>query len=80
MDKLIKFFGTDAVPAILTDRINNEYSHLKGVFERGSTPVEVPEMKKTANLIIDKLKADVDQFNSLLKSIGIELENEVVNE
>lgn len=78
MDKLVKFFGTDAVPAILTDRINNEYSHLKGVFERGSTPVEVPEMKKTANLIIGKLKADEDQFNSLLKSIGIEIE--LVNE
>lgn len=79
MDKLVNFFGTDAVPAILTDRINNEYSHLKGVFERGSTPVEVPEMKKTANLIIEKLKADEDQFKSLLKSIGIEAENEVVN-
>jgi wobble nucleotide-excising tRNase len=77
MDKLVKFFETNAVPAILTDRINNEYSHLKGVFERGSTPIEVPEMKKTANLIIEKLKADEGQFNSLLKSIGIELENEV---
>lgn len=80
IEKLKKFFGADSVPAILTDRINNEYSHLCGVFERGATPVEVPEMKKTANLIIDKLKSDKDQFNSLLKSIGIELVNEVVEE
>lgn len=79
IEKLKKFFGADPVPAILTDRINNEYSHLCGVFERGATPVEVPEMKKTANLIIEKLKADEDQFKSLLKSIGIEAENEVVN-
>ena len=74
IEKLKKFFGPDQVPAILTERINNEYSHLCGVFERGATPVEVPEMKKTANLIIEKLKADEDQFNSFLKSIGIEIE------
>src|SRR5690606_2448468 len=35
------FFGEDGVPAILIDRINNEYSHLSGVFERGSMPIEV---------------------------------------
>lgn len=78
--KLKKFFGTDPVPAILTDRINNEYSHLCGVFERGATPVEVPEMKKTANLIIEKVKSDKDQYKSLLKSIGVELENGEVND
>ncbi len=79
IDKLRKFFERDDVPAILTDRINNEYSHLKGCFERGATPIEVPEMKKTADLIIEKLKTDKDQFNSLLKSIGVDLKNEVVN-
>src|SRR5690606_31243662 len=78
IEKLKKFFGKDPIPAILTDRINNEYSHLCGVFERGATPVEVPEMKKTANLIIDKLKSDKDQFNSLLKSIGIELKEQTI--
>lgn len=78
IEKLKKFFGADPVPTILTERINNEYSHLCGVFERGATPVEVPEMKKTANLIIEKLKADEDQFNSLLKSIGVEIK--LVNE
>ncbi|WP_127844562.1 AAA family ATPase [Psychroflexus aestuariivivens] len=80
IEKLKKFFGADPVPTILTDRINNEYSHLSGVFERGATPVEVPEMKKSANMIIEKLKTDEDQYNSLLKSIGLEFENEVVND
>lgn len=75
-EKLKKFFGTDPVPAILTDRINNEYSHLCGVFERGATPVEVPEMKKTADLIINKLKGDRDQYESLLKSINVEIKKE----
>lgn len=66
------FFGEDRIPAVLTDRINNEYSHLCGVFERGSTPVEVPEMQTAAKHIIERLKQDSDQYSSLLKSIGIE--------
>lgn len=70
IEKYKKFFGPDSVPAILTDRINNEYSHLCGIFERGSTPVEVPEMKKTAKLIIERIKEDKVQFEALLRSIG----------
>jgi hypothetical protein len=72
-DKIIKFFGDEKIPAILTDRINNEYSHLSGIFERGSTPVEVPEMKTTATLIIEKIKEDRAQFEALMKSINIEI-------
>jgi len=77
-EKLTKFFGTDTIPAILTDRINNEYSHMCGVFERGAAPIEVPEMKKSAQLIISKLKSDEHQFESLLKSIGVEILKEEV--
>jgi len=71
--KMKKFFGDEEIPAVLTDRINNEYSHLSGVFERGATVVEVPEMNKTAKLIIDRIKEDNSQYESLLKSIGVEL-------
>lgn len=71
LDKLEKFFGTDRVPAVLTDRINNEYSHLCGVFERGEVPTEVPEMLKTAKLIIETMeKKNLEQYLSLIKSIG----------
>jgi wobble nucleotide-excising tRNase len=69
-EKLKKFFGEDEIPMILTNRLSNEYSHLSGVFERGATPVEVPEIKLVAEKIIDKLKEDEDQYESLLKSIG----------
>jgi len=65
------FFGEAKIPAVLTNRINNEYSHLCGVFERGSTPVEVPEMRTAARQIIERLKADKEQFSALLKSIGV---------
>jgi wobble nucleotide-excising tRNase len=64
------FFGDEKIPAALTDRINNEYSHLCGVFERGAMPVEVPEMMTAARLIIERLKQDNDQFAALLNSVG----------
>lgn len=65
------FFGEDKIPAVFTDRINNEYSHLCGTFERGATPVEVPEMQTAARQIIEKLKDDKEQFSALLKSVGV---------
>ncbi|MEP1385624.1 MAG: AAA family ATPase [Paraglaciecola sp.] len=65
------FFGEESVPAILSDRINNEYSHLAGVFERGSTPIEVPEMHTAAKFILDKIKQnDHEQYISLVQSVG----------
>ena len=71
LDKLEKFFGVDRIPAVLTDRINNEYSHLAGIFERGEIPTEVPEMLTTAQLIIDTLKLkNTDQYYALLSSVG----------
>jgi wobble nucleotide-excising tRNase len=71
--KMKKFFGVEEIPIVLTDRINNEYSHLVGVFERGQSPVEVPEMKKASELIVKKLKEkDEEQYNALLSSVGLE--------
>ena len=70
-ETLSLFFGEDRIPAIFTDRINNEYSHLSGVFERGSTPVEVPEMQTAAKKIIKRLKEDEAQYSALLNSVGL---------
>jgi len=70
-EKLLKFFGGETLPAILTDRINNEYSHLCGVLERGELPIEVPEMNSTAKIILERIKTlDNEQYDSLLRSIG----------
>ncbi|PIE51619.1 hypothetical protein CSA37_10395 [Candidatus Fermentibacteria bacterium] len=46
----------DALAVSLTDRINNEFSHQAGVFERSVLPVDVPEMKTAANFILWKTK------------------------
>lgn len=70
IDKLRKFFGSEEIPVVLTNRINNEYSHLAGVFERGQQLLEEPEMKKSAQLIIERIKfKDEEQYDALIKSI-----------
>ncbi|XTB53546.1 AAA family ATPase [Fusobacterium nucleatum] len=70
-DKLLKFFGGDKQAVILVDRIDNEYSHLEGLFERSMKPVDVPEMRKMAQYILRKIEEkDKEQYDSLLKSIG----------
>jgi wobble nucleotide-excising tRNase len=70
--KLLRFFGNDPLSSVLADRIHNEYSHLSGVFERSMRPIEIPELKKTAQLIINQIKMhDSDQYQALLASIGI---------
>ena len=77
IDKMKSFFGDEEIPVVLTERINNEYSHLAGVFERGQQPVEVPEMKSASELIIKKIKEhDERQYNALLNSIGYQSENQ----
>src|SRR5690606_14017939 len=62
MDKMKKFFGNENIPAIFTDRLNNEYSHLSGILERGESVIEVPEMNKAAKLIIERIKEDTEQY------------------
>jgi len=71
--KYKKFFE-DNIPAIITDRINNEYSHLKGILERGEQPIEAIEsIKKVAKLILKQMKKlDSEQYHALLRSIGVD--------
>ena len=73
-DKLIRFFGGNRQASSLTDRINNEFSHLEALFEKGMPPIDIPEMKKTATFILDKIKEkDSEQYEALLLSIGVEV-------
>lgn len=73
-DKLTRFFGGNRQASSLTDRINNEFSHLEALFEKGMTPIDIPEMKKTATFILEKIKEkDNEQYDALLQSIGIQI-------
>ncbi|ORU93922.1 MAG: hypothetical protein A6F72_07890 [Cycloclasticus sp. symbiont of Poecilosclerida sp. N] len=71
VDKVVGY--TVSTRTEVSDRINNEYSHMAGVFERGATPVEVLEMKTAAICILQKIKhKDPAQYSSLLKSIDVD--------
>lgn len=71
-ERIKKFFGEEEDTAIaLVNRLNNEFSHLEAVPDRGFKPVEIPEIAKVANYVLDKIYAsDKSQYNALLKSIG----------
>jgi wobble nucleotide-excising tRNase len=72
LTKLKRYFDDDSQSAFFIDRINNEYSHLSGSLERGEIVVDVPEIQRSANLILDKIKEkNHDQYAALEKSIGI---------
>lgn len=71
MKRLKCFFNGDEIPAFLVNRIDNEYSHLAAAFERGEMPIDIPEMSKAAQQILDKLEEhDSEQYQALLASIG----------
>jgi hypothetical protein len=71
-ERMRKFFGDgDDAAVALVNRLNNEFSHLEAVPDRGFKPVEIPEIEKVANYVLDKMYAtDPIQYNALLKSIG----------
>lgn len=72
LERIKKFFGDEDTAAIaLVNRLNNEFSHLGTIPDRAFKPVEIPEITKVANFVLDKIySTDPTQFNALLKSIG----------
>jgi wobble nucleotide-excising tRNase len=71
-ERIKKFFGNEEDTAVaLVNRLNNEFSHLEAVPDRSFKPVEIPEIAKVANYVLDKIyESDKVQYNALLKSIG----------
>lgn len=68
--RLKKLWGNNTFDAILSGRLNNEYSHLAGSVERGEQIVDVPEIQKVAISICNKLEEiDKDQYDALINSI-----------
>jgi len=69
--KLNLFFKEDQAAIDLTNRLDNELSHLEEIFDRSMRPIEIPEIPKLANYVLAKVKEkDRDQYDALLKSIG----------
>ena len=69
LKELPRFFSANKTSIELVNRFCHEGSH--GSLERAQRPCELPEEAiKVANIIIEKLQEDKDQFESLVKSIG----------
>ena len=69
-EKLKWFFEDDQTAVTLTDRIDNELSHLELIFDRSMRPIEIPEIPRVAKYVLKRIKdKDKDQFDALLKSI-----------
>jgi wobble nucleotide-excising tRNase len=70
IDKIDKFFEPDHESTALINRLVNEYSHLLEAVDRGTRPIDVPEMKKVAEYVLETVKAqDEPQYNALMTSI-----------
>lgn len=69
-EKIRKFLNNDS-DAILINRIINEFSHLEEIFDRSCLPIDIPEMRNIAAIILERIKeVDSEQYDSLVKSIG----------
>ncbi|MCZ4279673.1 AAA family ATPase [Kiloniella laminariae] len=70
--RLQLFFEDDPAVKTIAERITNELSHLDGGFERGMNPIDIPEITKLSNYILEKIRtSDKEQYNALLDSIGV---------
>lgn len=79
-EKIKQFFGNDNTAIEVANRLNNELSHLESIFDRSMRPIEVPEIPKVARYVLNKIKEkDNEQFEALLKSIDIPVEEYELN-
>jgi len=70
--RLTLFFENDLNDVSFINRINNEFSHTEKHTQRVIKPLDFPELKKEANLILSRMKkTDGEQYKYLCKSIGV---------
>lgn len=70
--RLEKFFDNDPISLNLINRVMNEYSHLEERFDRSMEPIDVDEITKISNAVIEKIRQkDPDQLIALYQSIGV---------
>lgn len=71
--RLERFFNNDLEHVSFLNRINNEFSHGENKFDRLENPIDIPEFKKDAQLILKTIATkDEEQLESLCNSIGLD--------
>ncbi|MGB5828131.1 MAG: AAA family ATPase [Pseudomonas mandelii] len=72
-EKLKAFFGGNQIATSLANRVNNELSHLEEIFDRSMRPLDVPEITRLANFVLDTMKQkDPEQYQALLDSTDLQ--------
>ena len=74
-DAMTEFFGDDVVTKNLIYKLDNDNSHSDETIENTALPYDIAETHKAAKKILEILQKDTRQYQSLLKSIGIEEHN-----
>ena len=69
-----EFFDGDEVSKNLILRLDHDNSHADGAMEKTMLTYDIAEAHKVAQKILEVLREDEKQYNSLLKSIGIKEE------
>jgi len=71
-ERVMRFFEGDEMAGKIATRLSNELSHLEESLDRGMSPIDIPEIQKIAAHVLAKIKkADPDQYESLMASIGV---------
>jgi hypothetical protein len=71
-DRVRLFFDDGSVVEPLVQRITNEFSHLGEFIDRGSVPVDGPEISTLAKFVLERLKtSDGTQYLHFLESVGV---------
>lgn len=71
-ERIRKFFQNDSITINLINRVINEYSHIGGHFDRGMEPIDIDEIGKISNAVIDRIKSyDLEQYEALVESIQL---------
>jgi len=69
--RLLKYFENDGVAYTLVSRIINEYSHMEDQFDRGMQPIDMDEIARVSNAVIERIRTtDPDQFEALMDSVN----------
>ncbi|ART74883.1 hypothetical protein B4U37_01945 [Sutcliffiella horikoshii] len=69
--RILSFFGGKVEVRSFINRINNEYSHGEEQPDRLFKPVNIPEFKENAKIILEAISIrDSEQYDAFLNSIG----------
>jgi len=70
-ERIRRYFGESGVGAALIDQLHHEYSHADGSFERSLLPLDIAEMRQSAQFVLETMqRKDAEQYDALVAAIA----------